>query len=187
MNQPRVVGMTINHRELDHLLTSISDVIRNAAYKVAKPEDFDESGTLIVMEESAVKALLQDALDHYIQFTAGTIINPNNQHLSFNYYLDDSFQMVADYIKQDPTVFSYVSALFAQACGVLSSAIAPAIEDVCSSGQSIEKIDSFTIGSDNSYYVIHGESDDDPNPADEPEPLNNLCAEVPLPVVEMSL
>lgn len=165
MNKPRVIGMTINHHEIEHTLQHMADVLRNAAYQVAnekypvgnpkREEFFDETGTLIVMDETSVKALLKDALEHYLMFNA-TSRSTNSS--DFNYYLSDSFAMVSDFISNDPQKLSYLSAQFARACGMLAGCLAPVIEDISNSGQLVEKVESFTLNTDESYYVVFGES-----------------------------
>lgn len=176
MTQPRIVGMMINHQEIDHTLTAISDTLRNAAYKVAsdkypvghaeRNEYFEEDGTLKGYDEDSNKALLKDALDHYIQYA-----NHQGDHLrsDFNYYLDDSFQMVSEHINQQPQVMSYLTAQFASACGVLAGALAPVVEDLSNSGQSIDKIESFTVDGEKSYYVVFGEDINNPEAYDPKE------------------
>lgn len=169
MSQPQVIGMMLDHREIDHLLTNISDSLRNAAYKVAterypkgsaKHHDFfDEDGTLIGYDEDSNKALLKDALDHYVQFS-----NEHGQHLQsdFNYYLGDSFQLVEEHINKDPQLMSYLTAQFASACGTLAGALQPVVQDLGNHGQTIDKIESFTIDREKSYYVVFGENVDQP-------------------------
>lgn len=161
MNQPRTIGMMINHHEIEHTLTAMADVIRNAAYKVAKekyandPEFFDETGTLIAYDEMSIKGLLKDALEHYLQFSAGM---QNPQAIEFNYYLSDSFKLVQDHINSESHVLSFLSAQFAMACGNLAGMLSPVIEDLSRSGQTIEKVESFTMNTDESYYLVFGES-----------------------------
>lgn len=161
MNQPRTIGMMINHHEIEHTLTQMADVIRNAAYKVAKekyandPEFFDETGTLIAYDEMSIKGLLKDALEHYLQFNAGM---QNPQAIEFNYYLSDTFKLVHDHINSEPHTLSFLSAQFAMACGNLAGMLSPVIEDLSRSGQTIEKVESFTMNTDESYYLVFGES-----------------------------
>lgn len=167
MNQPRTIGMMINHHEIEHTLTSMADVIRNAAYKVAnekypighsqRDEFFDETGTLIAYDEMSIKSLLKDALEHYLQFNAGM---QNPQAIEFNYYLSDSFKLVHDHINSEPHVLSFLSAQFAMACGNLAGMLSPVIEDLSRSGQTIEKVESFTMNTEESYYLVFGESPD---------------------------
>jgi hypothetical protein len=165
MNQPRTIGMMINHHEIEHTLTSMADVIRNAAYKVAtarypighsqRDEFFDETGTLLAYDEMSIKSLLKDALEHYLQFNAGM---QNPQAIEFNYYLSDTFKLVHDHINSEPHVLSFLSAQFAMACGNLAGMLSPVIEDLSRSGQGIEKVESFTMNTDESYYLVYGEN-----------------------------
>ena len=161
MNQPRTIGMMINHHEIEHTLTQMADVIRNAAYKVAKekyaddPEFWDETGTLIAYDEMSIKGLLKDALEHYLQFNAGM---QNPQGIEFNYYLSDTFKLVHDHIHENPHTLSYLSTMFAMACGNLAGMLSPVIEDLSRSGQTIEKVESFTMNTNESYYLVFGES-----------------------------
>lgn len=182
MQEPRAIGMMISHHEIEHLITSMTDTIRNAAYKVAgerypeghrqRSEFFDETGTLIVYDELSVKAILKDALEHYLQFNAG-LQNPKGA--DFNYYLDDSFALIENYIKNSPDTLSYLSAMFAQACGLLASMLAPVIEDLSRSGQSVEKVESFTMNMKESYYLVYGENFDNPETYDpEEDRLDNV-------------
>lgn len=167
MLESRTIGMMINHHEIEHTLTQMADVIRNAAYKVATErrdrmikgyaEMFDETGTLIAYDEMSIKALLKDALEHYLQFSAGT---QNAKPIDLNYYLGDSFQLVQEYINENAHTLSFLSASFAQACGALAGMLAPVIEDLSRSGQQVEKVESYTINTNESYYVVTGESFD---------------------------
>lgn len=164
--QPRNIGMMVSHNEIQHLITQMADVIRNAAYKVAnerwpegsdrRSEYFDETGTLMAMDEISVRVQLVDALEHYVMFnTSGT-----TAAMDFNYYLEDSFQMVQPYINANPHILSYLSAKFAEACGILASTLSPVIQDLQSCGQSVEKIESFVQNTDETYYVVYGENFD---------------------------
>lgn len=165
MNQPRTIGMMINHHEIEHTLTSMADAIRNAAYKVATVkypkehpqhlEFFDETGTLLAYDEMSIKCLLKDALEHYLQFNAGM---QNPKAIEFSYYLGDTFKLVQDHITENPHILSYLSAQFAMACGNLAGLLSPVIEDLSRSGQSIEKVESYTLNTNESYYLVFGEN-----------------------------
>lgn len=165
MNPPRTIGMMINHHEIEHTLTQMADVIRNAAYKVATDrypkghpqheEFFDETGTLRAYDEMSIKALLKDALEHYLQFNAGM---QNPKAIEFSYYLNDSFKLIQDHINETPHTLSYLSALFAMACGNLAGLLSPVIEDLSRSGQLIEKVESYTLNTNESYYLVFGEN-----------------------------
>jgi hypothetical protein len=165
MNQSRTIGMMINHHEIEHTLTQMADVIRNAAYKVATArypvghpqhlEFFDETGTLTAYDELSIKGLLKDALEHYLQFNAGM---QNPKAIEFSYYLNDSFKLIQDHINENPQTLSYLSALFAMACGNLAGMLSPVIEDLSRAGQSIEKVESYTLNTNESYYLVFGES-----------------------------
>lgn len=163
------IGMLINHGEIDHLLTSMSDALRNAAYKVANQiapkgsdkydEYFDETGTLKGYDEDTNKAWLRDSLDHYVQYAnayGGT------ERTDFNFYLETNFQMVQPYISQHPEILAYLTSLFARACGILSSVLQPVMEDIYSRGQLIDKIESFVTGPENTYYLVYGDNIDSP-------------------------
>jgi hypothetical protein len=166
--QPRAIGMTINHHEIEHTLQQMSDVIRNAAYTVAnerypighekRQEFFDETGTLLVMDETSIKALLKDAIEHYLQFHA---VARGGSQADFNYYLNDSFEMIADYVNRNGHIVSYLSAQFASACGVLAATLAPVIEDLSGTGHGVERVESFTLNTQESYYLVVGENPDD--------------------------
>lgn len=162
---PRAIGMTISHREIEHTLQQMADVIRNAAYKVAnerypvghekRSTYFDIDGTLMVMDETSIKALLKDAIEHYIQFHA---VARNTAASDFNYYLNDSFAMVADHIKNIPQVNSYLSASFASMCGTLAATLSPVIEDLSISGHTVDRVESFVLNTEESYYLVVGEN-----------------------------
>ncbi|ABY62912.1 hypothetical protein ST201phi2-1p079 [Pseudomonas phage 201phi2-1] len=165
MSNTRNIGMLIHHGELDHILTSMSDSLRNAAYKVATEiapkgsqkydEYFDEDGTLRGYDVDTNKALLRDCLDHYVQFA-----NCTTDRTDFNYYLETNFQLVQNYVNQRPEVISYLTSLFATACGILSSVLQPVIENIYSTGQMVDKIESFVTGPENTYYLVYGEDID---------------------------
>ncbi len=182
MNEPRRIGMMINHQEVEHILTGMADVIRNAAYKVAgarwpeghhlRHEYFDETGTLKLYDEMSVKALLKDAIDHYLEFHA---INRSGSNADFNYYLGDSFALVASHINADPALISFLTAQFAMACGTLAASLSPAINDLAQVGQGIEKIESFVMNNEESYYLVYGENFDNPETYDpEEDRLDNV-------------
>lgn len=166
--------MLIHHGELDHILTSMSDSLRNAAYKVATEiapkgsqkydEYFDEDGTLRGYDVDTNKSLLRDCLDHYVQFA-----NCTTDRTDFNYYLETNFQLVQNYVNQRPEVISYLTSLFATACGVLSSMLQPVIENIYSTGQMVDKIESFVTGPENTYYLVYGEDIDNPETYDPKE------------------
>lgn len=165
--QPRNIGMTINHYEIEHILQQMTDVLRNAAYAVAnerypvghakRDEFFAEDGTLLVMDETSIKALLKDALDHYLQFNA---VARGGAHSDFNYYLSDSFALVNDYVNNNQHIISFLSSQFAQACGILASTLAPVIEDLSATGHTVEQVESFTLNDKESYYLVKGENPD---------------------------
>ena len=166
--QPRAIGMTINHHEIEHTLQQMADVLRNAAYTVAnerfpvghekRHEYWDDHGTLLVMDETSIKALLKDAVEHYLQFHA---VARGGSHADFNYYLNDSFEMIADYIKTNPHILSYLAAQFASACGVLAATLAPVIEDLSNTGHGVDRVESYTLNTQESYYLVVGENPDD--------------------------
>jgi hypothetical protein len=172
--QQRAIGMTINHREIDHLLQQMADVIRNAAYKVCgekypvgherRSEWFDETGTLLAMDDTSVKDLLKDAIDHYLMFHA--VARSGNQS-DFNYYLNDNFQMIVEHVEANPHIGSYLSASFASACGILASTLAPVIEDLSSSGHGVDRVESFTLNTEESYYLVVGEDQETYDPKDD--------------------
>lgn len=176
MTQSSNIGMLVNHAEIDHLLTSMSDSLRNAAYKVANEiapkgsekysEFFDDVGTLIGYDEDTNKAMLRDCLDHYVQYANSF---GSAERMDFNYYLETNFQMVLPYITSRPEVMSYLTSLFATACGILSSVLHPVIEDIYARGQLIDKIESFVTGTDNTYYLVYGEDIDNPETYDPKE------------------
>ncbi len=161
------IGMLINHGEINHLLTNMSDSIRNAAYKVATQiapkgsdkydEYFDEDGTLKGYDEDSNKAILRDSLDHYVHYSNayGSI-----ERMDFFYYLETNFQMVKDYIVSQPNMLSYLTSLFATACGILASALQPVIEDIYSRGQMVDHIESYVTGPENTYYLVYGDDID---------------------------
>lgn len=182
MIKPRRIGMMINHHEVEHILTAMADVIRNAAYKVAsvrwpvghhlRHEYFEEDGTLKMFDDLSVKSLLKDAMDHYLEFHA---ISRSGTNADFNYYLGDSFGLVANHINSDPALISFLTAQFAMACGTLASSLAPAINDLAQVGQGIEKIESFVMNADESYYLVYGENFDNPETYDpEDDRLDNV-------------
>ena len=159
--------MMINHHEIEHILTGMADVIRNAAYKVATErrdagitgyaEMFDETGTLIAYDEMSIKALLKDSLENYLQFSAG-MLNPGG--IDFNYYLGDSFKLIEEHVQQNSYILTFLSTQFAMACADLAALLAPVIEDLSLTGQSIDKVESYTINTEESYYLVYGESPD---------------------------
>lgn len=162
--QPRAVGMTVCHSEIEHTLQAMADVLRNAAYTVAKErypvghskhaEFFDEVGTLQVMDEISIKALLKDAIEHYLQFHAvARNCNPNE----FVYYLNDSFEMVSEHINKHPEILSYLSATFASMCGTLAATLSPVIEDLTKTGHGIDRVESYVLNKKESYYLVVGE------------------------------
>lgn len=172
--QPRAIGMMINHREIDHLLQQMADVIRNAAYKVCgekfpvgherRLEWFDEAGTLLAMDETSVKDLLKDAIDHYLMFHA---VARSGNPSDFSYYLNDSFQMIVEHVNTNPHIGSFLSACFASACGILASTLAPAIEDLSSSGHGVDRVESFTLNTEESYYLVVGEDQETYDPKED--------------------
>lgn len=163
----RSIGMTINHIEIEHTLQQMADVIRNAAYKVAnelyplghgrREEWFDANGTLLVMDEISIKSLLKDAMEHYLQFHTAT---QNSNPSDFNYYLNDSFEMVSAHITAQPQVISYLSASFASMCGQLAATLAPVIEDLSLTGHCVDQIEAFTLNAHESYYLVMGDNPD---------------------------
>lgn len=174
--QPRAIGMTISHHEIEHTLQQMADVLRNAAYKVAnerypdghekRKDFFDEVGTLMVMDETSIKALLKDAIEHYIQFHA---VARSTSASDFNYYLNDSFSMVADHINCTPHILSYLSASFASMCGTLAATLSPVIEDLSMSGHTVDRVESFTLNTEESYYLVVGENIESAETYDEKE------------------
>lgn len=164
---PANVGMLINHQEIDHLITAMSDSLRNAAYKVANqiaPKDspkyheyFDEDGTLRGYDMDSNKALIRDCLDHYVQYSNafGAM-----ERTDFNYYLESNFEMVRGYVNANPEIMAYLTSLFARACGILSSVLEPVMENIINRGQIIDRIESFVTGPENTYYLVYGEDID---------------------------
>lgn len=190
------IGMLVNHGEIEHLLTSMSDSLRNAAYKVANQiapkgsekydEFFDEVGTLKGYDEDTNKALLRDCLDHYVQFAnayGGT------ERTDFNYYLESNFLMVQQYVNQHPEVLAYLTSLFARACGILSSVLQPVMEDIYSRGQLIDKIESFITGPENTYYLVYGDNIDNPETYDPKEDdLSDVdCTQTPEELAQLEV
>lgn len=175
MNDSRKVGIMVDSGSIESNITHMSDAIRNANFKVLdaqgiKPNEdgeyIDEEGDNLLMEEGAVKALLQDAIDSYLvaSLPGRNKADPNE----FTYYLWDSFPNVAEYIQAEPRISSYVSSLFANTCGMLINSLAPAIQDITEHGQILESIETFHQGPSTSYYLLVGESaeqelDDDPD------------------------
>jgi hypothetical protein len=168
--------MLVNHQEIDHLLTQMSDVLRNTAYRIANTNHpkgsetytqfFDEDGTLIGYDIDTNKALLRDALDHYVQYSR----EPNaTERLDFANYLQESFQMVAHEIMADHHALSFLTASFSTACGILSSVLAPVMDDVTCHGQLIDKIESYAVSFENTFYLVHGEDVDNPESYDPAE------------------
>lgn len=166
--QPRAIGMTISHHEIEHILQQMSDVIRNAAYTVTnekypvshpkRVEYFDDHGTLLVMDETSIKALLKDAVEHYLQFHA---VARSGAHADFNYYLNDSFEMIQEHVNANPHILSYLSAQFASACGILAATLAPVIEDLSKTGHGVDRVESYTLNTKESYYLVVGEDPDE--------------------------
>lgn len=170
MSKACTIGMLVNHQEIEHLLTGMSDTLRNAAYKIAKANDhkdmFDEDGTLIGYDEDTNKALLRECLDHYVQFANAY---GSTERTDFNYYLSDSFTFVAEYCNQHQHIISFLTASFAQACGILSSVLQPAMDDLLSRGQMIDKVESYTTSFENTFYLVYGEDIDNPETYDPKE------------------
>lgn len=177
MNDSRKVGIMVDSGSIESNITHMSDVIRNANFKVLdaqgiKPNEdgeyVDEEGDNLLMEEGVVKALLQDAIDSYLvaSLPGRNKADPNE----FTYYLWDSFPNVAEHIQAEPRISSYVSSLFANTCGMLINSLAPAIQDITEHGQVLESIETFHHGPSTSYYLLVGEDaeqelDDDPDHA----------------------
>lgn len=164
MNDSRKVGVMIDSGPIQSNLTHMCDAIRNANYKVLdqqgmqpneEGEYLDKEGENLLMDEDAVKVLLQDAIDSYLVATlpGKNKADPNE----FTYYLWDSFPNVAEYIQAEPRISSYVSALFAKTCGMLVNSLTPAINDIQSHGQNLEHIETFLQGPNTSYYILVGE------------------------------
>lgn len=190
MSQPRTVGMLINHRDIDHILTSMSDTLRNAAYKVAKDrgydEMFDETGTLIGYDEDSNKALLKDCLDHYVQYCN---VYGSAERTDFNYYLADSFDLVAEYCTQDDRIISYLTSLFSQACGILANVLQPAMADIHACGQLVDKIESYATSFENTFYLVYGEDIDNPESYDPTEDdLSTVdCSQTPEELMKLEV
>lgn len=176
MTNPRKVGIMVDSSAIESNLTHMTDALRNANYKVldasgVKPNEdgeyIDKDGDNLLMEEGVVKALLQDALDSYIVATlpGRNKTDPNE----FTYYLWDSFPNIAEYIQAEPRISSYVSTLFANTCGLMIGALAPAIQDITAHGQSLESIETFQHDTGTNYYVLVGEDD----PAVDTDPDHN--------------
>lgn len=182
MNQSRSIGMLVNHQEIEHILTSMSDVIRNTAYKVAKDENytdmFDEDGTLIGYDEESNKILLRDCLNHYVEFSSayGAV-----KGTEFTYYLFDTFKLIAAYCMQEQNIISFLTSRFAQACGILSAALLPVVEDLQSSGQSIESIESFATSPENTFYLVRGE--DMENQVEDDSDNNDIGRGLTIPIL----
>ena len=170
------IGMLVNHQEIDHLITAMSDSLRNAAYKVANEiapkgspkyhEFFDEGGTLLGYDIDSNKALLRDCLDHYVQFVntyGGT------ERTDFNYYLETNFDLVRTYVNANPEVMAYLTSLFASACGILASVLQPVMENILNRGQMIDRIESYVTGPENTYYLVYGDDIDNPETYDSKE------------------
>lgn len=172
--QPRAIGMTVNHRELEHILQSMADVLRNAAYAecnerypvghLKRSEYFDEDGTLMVMDETSIKALLKDAVEHYLQFHA---VARNSAGNDFSYYLGDSFSIVANRINSQPQTLSFLSANFAHMCGQLAGMLSPVVEDLSMSGHGVDRVESFVLNTDESYYLVVGEVQESYDPKED--------------------
>lgn len=170
------IGMLVNHQEIDHLITAMSDSLRNAAYKVANQiapkgspkyhEFFDEDGTLQGYDIDTNKALLRDCLDHYVQFanTYGGL-----ERTDFSYYLETNFELVRYYVSTNPDVMAYLTSLFASACGILASVLQPVMENILSRGQMVDRIESYVTGPENTYYLVCGEDIDNPETYDPKE------------------
>lgn len=170
------IGMLVNHQEIDHLITAMSDSLRNAAYKVANQiapkgspkyhEFFDEDGTLQGYDIDTNKALLRDCLDHYVQFvnTYGGL-----ERTDFSYYLETNFELVRYYVSTNPDVMAYLTSLFASACGILASVLQPVMENILSRGQMIDRIESYVTGPENTYYLVYGDDIDNPETYDPKE------------------
>lgn len=166
MNKPRVVGMLVNHQEIDHLLTTISDIIRNHAYRYAnahypvghekRDSYFDEDGLLRGYDVDTNKALLRDSLDHYVQFYH----NASGINLNFVSYLEENFPMVSDSIANDQQTLSLLTSMFINACGILGSVLCPVLDDITGHGQVIGKIESYATSFENTFYLLHGEGPD---------------------------
>lgn len=196
MTRPRVVGMLVNHQEIDHLLTQMSDVLRNTAYRLAnerypkghkdRHQYFDDEGTLIGYDIDSNKALLHDALDHYVQYSRDA--NPT-ERLDFANYLQESFQMVAQEIMADQHALSFLTASFASACGILSSVLTPIMDDVACHGQLIDKIESYAVSFENTFYLVHGEDVDNPESYDPTEDdLSTVdCTQTPEELVKLEV
>lgn len=167
MNNERKVGIMVDNTAIELNITRMTDSLRNANYQAVvasgiKENDegdyLDEDGDNLIMEEGVVKALLHDALDSYIVATlpGKNKTDPNE----FTYYLWDSFPNIAEYVANNATIGSYVSALFASTCGILAASLSPAISDITESGLYLADIETFHQDQKVSYYLLTGEPQD---------------------------
>lgn len=176
MSNSSNIGMMINHIEVNHLIVSLSDALRNTAYKVANQiapkgsskhlEFFDEDGTLIGYDTDTNTILIRDCLDHYLQYANAY---GDLERSDFAYYLQTNFEMIAAHVLGDQQLLAYMTALFSSACGILSSVLEPVMQDIYNRGQMIEKIESFVTGPENTYYLIYGDDIDNPETYDPKE------------------
>lgn len=188
MSTERKVGIMIDSGAIESNLTHMTDAIRNANYKAvvasglqqnADGEYVDADGDNLIMEEGVVKALLQDAVDSYLVAALPGRNKADPQE--FSYYLWDSFPNVAEYIQKEPRISTYVSALFANTCGLLANSLLPAIKDITDHGQTLGHIETFCQGPSTSYYLLIGE---DPEVVDTDESHTEAELRRKLPIEE---
>lgn len=169
MSEPRKIGIMVDSKAIEANMTSMTDVIRNANYKTLEKqkvqpnedgEYLDAEGENLLMEEGVVKALLRDALDSYL--VAALPGKNKGDPKEFQYYLLDSFPNVAEHVQSDDRINSYLGSLFANTCGLMASTLTPALQDIAAHGQTLEHIETFSIGRSNNYYVLIGEESDQP-------------------------
>uniref|UniRef100_A0AB39CCM4 Uncharacterized protein n=1 Tax=Pseudomonas phage RVTF4 TaxID=3236931 RepID=A0AB39CCM4_9VIRU len=110
------------------------------------------AATQYPMEEDAIRTIIFECLNEYVQFALPKI--PQPQDLNFEYYLDTRFKAMADIINPPVTDENpypnkagilFLSAQWAMAVGELARQLIPGIRDLNAWGQDCNQMQVFTI------------------------------------------
>lgn len=122
------------------------------------------NNTMYPMEEDAIRTILYECLNEYLQFSLPNV--PSQINCSFEHYLDDRFRALSPILNPpelegmpppDKRMMMFLNAQWACAVGELGRQLLPGIRDLNSHNQDLDQIHMFKLDDyRTSMYVLSG-------------------------------
>lgn len=149
----------------DNVAVMVSfDTVKIPINKMTNVIEGTSANTNYPQEELAIRAILYECLNEYLQYALPKIPQPNN--ICFEHYLNDRFKCIAHIINPpfidglpppDKRLMMFLNAQWAIAVGELGRQLIPGVRDLNNHQQEVSDVQMFSMpGTNAGLYVLSG-------------------------------